>query len=313
MTAKPKAIKWLGVDCVTLANNHFYDYGDQGVRNTLQACELSGIDYVGGGNNISEAGTILYKTIREETLAIINCCEHEFNIASEEHGGANPLDPVRQYYAIKEARKKADYVMVIVHGGHEHYQLPSQRMVSLYRFFIDAGADAVVNHHQHCFSSFERHNDKPVFYGIGNFCFDIKPVKTGENWNYGYMVVLDFNKGEILSEIIPYEQCAEKAEVLLLPQNAFDKRIKELCDITADSEALIKHNNRYYEKSMDLISIILNSNKNRYRRVLSRLLNTNKRIRDDYLVSLYNLVLCEAHRDKLSYFLETLYKRINEK
>lgn len=52
-----------------------------------------------------------------------------------------------------------------MHGGHEHYQLPSLRMQETYRFFIDAGADVVVNHHQHCFSGYEIYNNKYIFMG----------------------------------------------------------------------------------------------------------------------------------------------------
>jgi poly-gamma-glutamate synthesis protein (capsule biosynthesis protein) len=45
-------------------------------------------------------------------------------------------------------------------------------MVETYRFFIEAGADAVVNHHQHCICGYEVYKGKPIFYGLGNFCFD---------------------------------------------------------------------------------------------------------------------------------------------
>lgn len=152
-----EAVKWAGFDCVTLANNHFLGYGKEGVEHTLEVCEKYGVDTVGGGMNLHEASKILYKEIEDKTLAIINCCEHEFSIATEETAGSNPLNPIQQYYDIKEARAKADYVLVIVHGGHEHFQLPSLRMQETYRFFVDAGADAdaVVNHHQHCYSGYE--------------------------------------------------------------------------------------------------------------------------------------------------------------
>ena len=76
-----EAVKWAGFDCVTLANNHFYDFGDEGVTCTIEACKKIGIDYVGGGKNIKEASEILYKTIEKRSLAIVNCCEHEFSIA----------------------------------------------------------------------------------------------------------------------------------------------------------------------------------------------------------------------------------------
>ena len=94
-----EAIKWAGFDCMTLANNHFRDYGDEGVKNTIVACRSTGIDNVGGGNNLQEASAILYKQIGEHTLAIINCCEHEFSIATEDTAGSNPLNPIQQYYS----------------------------------------------------------------------------------------------------------------------------------------------------------------------------------------------------------------------
>ena len=143
------ALKYAGFNCVTLANNHFYDQGEEGVKETIQTLDKADIAHVGGGKNLSDAGKTLFANVKNNTIAIINCCEHEFSIATNTTGGSNPLNPVQQYYAIKEAKEKADYVIVVVHGGIEHYQYPSQRMLDTYRFFVDAGADAVINHHQH--------------------------------------------------------------------------------------------------------------------------------------------------------------------
>ena len=53
---------------------------------------------------------MLYKEIDGQMLAIINCCEHEFSIATEITAGSNPLNAIQQYYSIKEARQKSDYV-----------------------------------------------------------------------------------------------------------------------------------------------------------------------------------------------------------
>lgn len=89
-----EALKWAGFDCVTLANNHFYDFCETGVKQTVSACNDEGIDIVGGGINIERASAVLYKNIKGKTLAIINCCEHEFSIATETKGGSNPLNPV---------------------------------------------------------------------------------------------------------------------------------------------------------------------------------------------------------------------------
>ena len=208
-----KALKWAGFDCVTLANNHFYDYGDDGVTNTIKVCAEHGIDTVGGGVNLADADVTLFKRFGNHTLAIINCCEHEFSIATETTCGSNPLNPIHQFYKIREAKKQADYVLVIVHGGNEHYQFPSPRMVETYRFFIDAGADVVVNHHQHCFSGYELYNQKPIFYGLGNFCFD--NGAKGGIWNEGFLVELSFSE-EIGFRILPYKQCGTTPSITFL-------------------------------------------------------------------------------------------------
>lgn len=81
------AVKYAGFKCCTLANNHILDQGEQCCLDTKNELEKVGIDTVGVGSNLSEAGNILYKEIDGETLAIINCCEHEFSIATESAEG----------------------------------------------------------------------------------------------------------------------------------------------------------------------------------------------------------------------------------
>ena len=105
-----------------------------------------------GVGNKTKSSNILYLTHGDETVAIINCCEQEWSIVTNTHPGSNPLDPIAQYYTINEARRNADFVIVIVHGGIEHFQLPTPELKKIHRFFIDSGADAVINHHQHCYS-----------------------------------------------------------------------------------------------------------------------------------------------------------------
>ena len=300
-----EAVRWAGFHCVTLANNHFRDYGDKGVWNTLQTCNSFGINVVGGGMSIMEASKTLYKKFGNKTLAIVNCCEHECSIATDTHGGSNPLNPIQQFYAIKEAKKKAEYVLVIVHGGHEHWQLPSPRMVETYRFFIDAGADSVVNHHQHCFSGYEVYKGKPIFYGLGNFCFDNPGYNKGV-WDCGYMVDINFND-TIKFELIPYEQC--KTEPSVIPLNdrtAFDNRIRELNNIISDGERLENETTRFFLKSTKATRLILEPYSGRIlcKLYLMGLLPSLYGKRK--LIGLSNKIGCEAHRDKTIKILESL-------
>lgn len=296
-----EAIKWAGFHCVTLANNHLYDYGDKGVSNTLEACKKYGMDSVGGGMNLEEASKVFYKTIENRTLAIVNCCEHEFSIATSSTAGSNPLNPIQQFYSIKEARKHADWVLVIVHGGHEHWQLPSPRMKETYRFFVNAGADAVVNHHQHCFSGYEIYNGKPIFYGLGNFCFD-KPGYRQNNWNEGYLVMLDFDD-TIGFEIHPFRQCDSEPKVELLLRNTFEVRIEELNNIISDEQKLQTATEKYYKSCAKQYSNIFEPIRNRcylalkQRGWLSSLISKKRKLQAE------NYICCESHRDKVLWYL----------
>lgn len=297
-----KAIKWAGFDCVTLANNHFYDYGDEGVNESLLVFDNNGIDHVGGGRSLEEASRILFKEINGCTLAIINCCEHEFSIATDNTGGANPLNPIRQYYDIQEAKSKADYVLVIIHGGPEHWQLPSPRMTETYRFFIDAGADVVVNHHQHCFSGYELYRNKPIFYGLGNLCFD-SPSKRNDIWNEGYMVKIVFKK-DILFEIIPYTQCDKEAKVSIMDFNFIKKRIDRLNRLLVIPNELNECTENYYFKTAYYYGNVLEPIRSRYYLALKKRGLLPSLISNRRKVIAENYICCESHRDKLIWWLK---------
>ena len=297
------AIMYAGFKCATLANNHIRDWGDSSVKRTLSIISDAGLDCVGAGENIDTAATTLYYQKGNETLAVINCCENEFSIASRKHYGANPLNPIKQYYAIQEARTIADYVLVIVHGGHEHYQLPSPRMQDTYRFFVDSGADIVVNHHQHCYSGYEFYNGKPIVYGIGNFCMDKDPVRIGQIWNYGYMVIWDTNMPNAI-KVLPYDQCGENPGVHLLEENAFVERLGQINGIIEDRERLESETANYYGASMDNVHSVLEPLQNRYIAALQHRHFLPSLVNKKWLLKMQDFILCESHRDKVEYYLK---------
>lgn len=300
-----EALKYAGFKAVTMANNHILDYGKNGLEKSINCSKEVGLNIVGVGMNLEESKKILHVEENGKRLAIINCCEHEFSIATNTTAGANPLNSISQYYSIKEAKNNADYVLVIVHGGHEHYQLPSPRMQETYKFFIDAGADAVVNHHQHCYSGYEIYNGKPIFYGIGNFCFDEGP-NTTKKWQEGYMVEL-YLDDKIEFNIHPYKQYGEKATVELLQKNAFDRKISELNAIISNPILVKEACDRYYSESN--VSYFLEPIRNRW------ILAAQKRglfptfINKRWIPILSNAVICESHRDKLIYYLNNYLKK----
>ena len=304
-----KSLKYLGVDCVTLANNHFRDYGEMGTLNTMKLCNEANIDYVGAGRNLEDAKKILYKDICNKRFAIINCCEHEYSIASDDYAGSNPISPIQQYYSILEARKNADYVIVITHGGIEHHQLPSPRMVELYRFFIDAGADVVVNHHQHCYSGYEIYNGKPIFYGLGNFCFDWDG-KRNSIWNEGYFVTFGFENNSITHSITAYEQCNDSPKIIPIESekfNRFNNELTRLNSIIQNKELLESEHLFFLNMTKNQYNIIMPYS-NKYLRALCKRGYLPTFIPLSILRSLQNKVMCESHYERFLNYIESKLK-----
>ena len=295
-----KSLIYSGFKMVTLANNHILDYGETGLLDTLNLCKEYNIETVGAGKNILDASAIKYFEQNGSKIAVINCCEHEFSIAGDNKSGACPLDLILQYKQITEAKRNADFVLLIVHGGHERYQYPTRRMVETYRHFIELGADAVINHHQHCFSGYEVYMNKPIFYGLGNLCFDKYPdIST---WHEGYLVSLQF-EGTVNFSIIPYKQCLKEPIIDFISPLEYEARIHKINTSIADLSKLEKLNQAYYEQDRSMVQKLFEPyngkilNKLFSMGILPSFLNKKRKL------LLSNYINCESHRDKLTYIL----------
>ncbi len=294
------AIAHVGIDLVTLANNHINDYGESALLRTVTECENVGVSTVGVGSNDLEASKPFIFEHNGETVGIINCCEYEFSIATESSAGANALDPIKQYYQIKELKQKVDYIIVIVHGGHENFNLPSLRMQKNYRFFVDAGADVIINHHQHCYSGYELYNGKPIFYGLGNLCFEDEG-NSSESWFEGYMVTINLDEN-ITFKIYPYTQFKDDKMLKLSHDSKTLDNIEKLNKIISNESQLKESIESYYDKISGYIPAIFDLYTNKYllklkyRRLLPSFFSRKMKLR------IRNHVLCESHFDKLKYY-----------
>lgn len=299
-----EALYFAGFDVVTLANNHLNDYGASGVMNTLKTCEYYGIGYVGAGKNSQDALSVKYLEIRGKIIALINCCEHEFSIATIDQPGANHIHPIKIFNQINEAKTNSDYVIIITHGGHEHYQLPSPRMKELFRFFVDAGADAVINHHQHCISGYEIYKDKPIAYGIGNFCFD--RVNTYENkWNDGVIACLEFDEDKVSFQIQPFQQCSNVVGVVFdskITKRILDE-IESLNKIIEDDKLLLEAHYSFMEINARGFNAIFEPYYERVSLALFRRKILPSIITKTKFVINYGYIMCESHLDIVKYNL----------
>jgi poly-gamma-glutamate capsule biosynthesis protein CapA/YwtB (metallophosphatase superfamily) len=303
-------LKTLGINIVSLANNHILDYGDNGLEQTLRALDHNNIKYVGAGNNIAEASSSI--TINGEgiNIAILNFAEKEWSIADTVNGGANPLCVIDNLKQIEEAKKNHDKVICIIHGGHEHYELPSPNMIKLYRFYAERGADAIIGHHTHCISGFEIFKDVPIFYSLGNFIFTKK--SNNENWYTGLLVELILsNDKPIHFNLHPVHQ--EKDSFLTSRLfNDGKKRVIEniskLNTILAD-ELIVESNWNLFVQNNQANYLVkvspLSGMRNKYLKYIVNIMGINKLlINTKYLMYILVFIKCRSHSEFLSKMIE---------
>jgi hypothetical protein len=208
-----------GFNLFGLANNHIMDYGKTGLQDTIELLNSKNLSYVGAGYDLREAQRIHFHEHDGITIAIIALAEKEFSIAGSSSPGVAPLDVCQNYYQIQKAKQLADIVIVTMHAGNEHFPFPRPNLRSLCHLYIDMGVDLIVNHHTHVPSAYEVYKDKKIYYGLGNFIFNM-PDQI-KSWYEGYMLSIDIKKGInsevlLLSEIIPYEQNIGGKEINIL-------------------------------------------------------------------------------------------------
>ncbi len=186
-----ETLKKAGIDYVGIANNHVFDFGKPGLYDTIKELEKNDIKYTGIGKNLLDARKDLIIEKDGKKIAIIAVAEHEFSIALENRVGCREYDPYDTNDDIVEAKKNADYVVVMYHGGKEHCRYPSPRLVKACRSMVKHGADLVMCQHTHCIGCYEEFMGGHILYGQGNFIFVSNLDKT-DLWNTCLLVDADF-------------------------------------------------------------------------------------------------------------------------
>lgn len=305
-----KALKYAGFDMLTLANNHIQDYDGQGVLDTLKEVEKNQFDVVGAGPNIGQAKKSVVQTINNIRIGFINVAENEFCAATDTLPGAHTFDLIENLKTIKIVKEKVDKIILIYHGGREHYQLPTPEQRRRLHFFIENGVDAIVAHHTHCVSGYEYHQKKPILYSLGNFIFDYKKKYQKGLWTKGMSVVLTLKNKEsnFAFELLPHRQGRTADSTLHLlegdKKTTFLQDVEGLSKIIADNqkfkkswETYIKSQEKFYLSSMYIKNLYL-------RGLFIKGLLPLSLLRSGHRNLLLNLYRCETHREISKEILE---------
>ena len=204
-----EGLKSMGVDVVTLANNHALDFGPEGLDDTISALVRAGIDVVGAGSSLSRALDPVVVDSESGRVALFGFCSTLPSgfVAGDDHSGVAPIrvrshisldsalfdeqpgmapfihtraveeDVIAATNAIARVRDEVDLVVVGLHWGIPEGLAPAsygalaEYQRPLGHALIDAGADLIVGHHPHVVQAVELYRHGAIAYSIGNFMF----------------------------------------------------------------------------------------------------------------------------------------------
>jgi poly-gamma-glutamate capsule biosynthesis protein CapA/YwtB (metallophosphatase superfamily) len=165
-----------GVDGVSLANNHLFDYGLPGLLRTMQLADQAGLPRTGAGRDHAEAYSARRFQVAGRRVAVVGFYrmlqEYPWGARDGVAGlasawGERENDSVA---AVEAAREESDVVVVMVHWGREYAACPDPSQRRLARRWVRAGATMVIGSHPHVLQGVERIGDAWVLYSTGNFC-----------------------------------------------------------------------------------------------------------------------------------------------
>ena len=175
-----KSLRDAGFNMISLANNHTLDYGQDGIKQTMELLEKQNIKYAGiwkGDLSMPNEPVVFeVKGTKVGFLCYSDVSPKSFAAGVKKYGTIPATVKVMKK-DIKNARKKVDILIVYLHWGKEFENVKKFQYKGA-RNLIDAGADVVISSHTHIFQDIEKYKGKYIFYGLGNFVFDMQREET---------------------------------------------------------------------------------------------------------------------------------------
>ena len=180
-TEYAKVLSAASVEVASLANNHAFDYGAQGFRDTIAAVEAEGLGWFGtyNKNRDPKPEKFYFYTKDGVTICLMSLLWDDYNPQDPNGNGAY----LRQQITEIKQSGQADAVIAILHGGQEYGRHRTKPQTIFTKMAISAGADLVICHHAHVVMGMDVINNRSAFYSLGNFCFGGNRKAYQENKN----------------------------------------------------------------------------------------------------------------------------------
>ncbi len=212
--ASVQILKDMGVDIVSLANNHASDYGEISLLDTLDTLEGAGIPYVGAGRDLDEAAKVVFYQNGDMRIGIVSATEVERMETPDTRGATENTPGTFRCFrndaleeVIREAKKECDFLIVYVHWGTESTDELDWSQPGQAEDFTAAGADVIIGAHPHVLQEIDYVNNVPVFYSLGNYWFNSKSLDS-------CLVTLEIGEdGLVSAKFIPCQTAGSKTSL----------------------------------------------------------------------------------------------------
>ncbi|MBF2033923.1 MAG: CapA family protein [Leptolyngbyaceae cyanobacterium T60_A2020_046] len=171
---RPEAVNLLkagGVDIINLTSEKTLDYGEQGLAETLETLDRSGIYRVGAGRNEREARRPEVLDVKGQRIAYLSYNQRDMRRAAGDVGGVNALDKQRLIEDIRAIRDEVDWLVVNFRWQEDVPDRAADWQTNLARLAVDQGADLVVGYHPHQLQGAEIYKGRAIAYSLGDFVF----------------------------------------------------------------------------------------------------------------------------------------------
>ncbi|WP_246048681.1 CapA family protein [Leptospira sarikeiensis] len=218
-----ESMSFLGVDLVSLGNNHAMDHGPEGLEETLKFLSDRKISTIGAGKNLESAFRPWTWDEKETYLRIYsatNVAEGRTHYASMSPG-VMPLDAdllVKKFQAENYIMNSAKNVpklpkknpktlpsqnqfrILSLHWGVEYSPFPTLDQRKIAKTLADNGVSVIIGHHPHIPQGIEKIGKTLVFYSLGNLIFGSRNAYL----NHNLIVILHIKKSKLIkAELVP--------------------------------------------------------------------------------------------------------------
>lgn len=199
-------LKRVGVDVVSMANNHTLDRGEKAILNAIQHWNKIGMLYVGAYENEEDKAKI--RTIEKNGITFSFLAytygTNGIPVPKDKPYLVNLIDKEKIEADIQQAKELSDVVVVSIHFGNEYERMPNETQKELAQFIADAGAHIIFGHHPHVlqpvdFIRSKEGHDTFVAYSLGNF-LAAQEAKHDHHRRIGGIVQVEVEKVEFEGE-----------------------------------------------------------------------------------------------------------------